>query len=980
MGSHATSYRNKSTVVESSAGTRLSQHDPQPQQLQTRLTSILPSPYVHVNRIIDIPRQKRSKAKRSCDRCRKRRIRCNANTNQPCHGCKSIDVECHFRDNNNSNKGQSNQPTQGHIESFEDRVSRLENLIRGVQNKHSEDQQQQHQNDIPDDDHKEGEEHLGKGLAVGGTSTLNKHYHGDAEDSRVLTLRGVREVVPMNPTEEMMKHMNLLQINDFERTRYIGSSSGVHLLNQSIFDNNLIHRLVYDKPSTKSWVAQKINNDMTEHIIIKAEAREQPSSPSPSTSTPNGDGIRKVSHKKLMVLEDIPHLTDELVELLIHAYFTFIQPYLPILNKLSFLEQYYFQNPEPPDEYLLSVMCVVAIDFLYYQDDYVSGTNFHRETIDTIKHSLRDKAMKIMGIVYRRSRISTLQTLILMSAFVTLCDLGEEEDDSVHWLVTGTAIRMAQDLGLHRSSTHWNLPQREIEHRRRLWYALYIMDKWVAAELGRPIAIPEEGFDVELPSPYEIDSAYHPVTEKNEVKGPMLVYQAETCIREKRFEYGPFLSAISLTSILRQVLVLYVPKFQNHEERSIEDIVDSLDRQLHEWHNNIPSDIHFNIRHPSEPNGHGAILYILYHCIIILLHRPFVTDPVSASHSIHSIRSQNSCTTSALNIIDTVQIMMNAGTPCLPRSFLGFTVFQAAIIFILNAGSEDENVRRNGCRNLARCAAFYSSRGMRFRITRILTQLSKRYPDEDESNDISNSGGDMTISIKPNTLSNYRNDTSTSDNDSARDNKKQLYEVTIPMLSSTSAEALFASSLPREIALFNKLPNNRTLRPCFEDLKITIPPPGPLLPMSNNDIDNRKSSSILIRDTRTINTNIQQQHRSYHDQVQSILETGSTNTTNSKIYNNNNNNNNIGQQPIDNDVTMSSQQHTIPIDIIDGQTIVDPSSTSAGMPLDDIFRQQQMAIDSAMDLLPVHNLPQGIYWTQEEWDVFLQDLGYERPL
>ena len=132
------------------------------------------------------------------------------------------------------------------------------------------------------------------------------------------------------------------------------------------------------------------------------------------------------------------------------------------------------------------------------------------------------------------------------------------------------------------------------------------MDKWVAAELGLPIAIPEDGFDVELPSPYEIDSAYHPVTEEDRVKGPMLIYQAETCIREKRPEYGPFLSTISLTSILRQVLLLYVPKLQNDKERNIEDIVDSLDIQLNEWRNNISPDLHFNVRHPSASNGHGG--------------------------------------------------------------------------------------------------------------------------------------------------------------------------------------------------------------------------------------------------------------------------------------------------------------------------------------------------------------------------------------
>ena len=318
MGSHVTSYRDKTTVTETSPGTILSQQEPQPQQPQSRLANILPLPHVNANRIIDIPRQKRSKAKRSCDRCRKRRIRCNADTTQPCHGCKSTGAECHFRDNNNSNKDQSKQPGQDHIESFEDRVSRLENIIQGVQNKYSEYQQRQRQNDmLEDDDEEEDEEHLGKGT-TNGILTASKQYHDGADSSVVSALCGFKEGPPMSSTLEMVEQMSLLQINDYERTRYIGSSSGVHLLNQSIFNNNLIHRIVYDKPSTRSWLAQKINNDITEHIIMKAEAREKSSSSSTPPSSSASDD-RLVSHKKLTVLEDIPHLTDELVELLMHA-------------------------------------------------------------------------------------------------------------------------------------------------------------------------------------------------------------------------------------------------------------------------------------------------------------------------------------------------------------------------------------------------------------------------------------------------------------------------------------------------------------------------------------------------------------------------------------------------------------------------------------------------------------------------------------
>ena len=322
MGSHVTSCRNNTTVAETSAGTPLSQQEPQPQQAQPKLATILPLPYVNVNRIIDIPRQKRSKAKRSCDQCRKRRIRCNADTIQPCHGCKSAGVECHFLDNSNSNRDQSKQLGQAHIESFEDRVSRLENIIQGVQNKHSGYRQQQRQNDMPgeENEEEEDEEHMGKGM-TSGILTVSKQHHEGVDGSVATALCGL-EVVPVNPTLEMVEHMSLLQINDYEQTRYIGSSSGIHLLDQSLFNNNLIHRIVYDKPSAESWVAQKINNDITEHIIMKAEARELSSSSalsSPGPSSASGSDVRLVSHKKLTVLEDIPHLTDELVELMMHA-------------------------------------------------------------------------------------------------------------------------------------------------------------------------------------------------------------------------------------------------------------------------------------------------------------------------------------------------------------------------------------------------------------------------------------------------------------------------------------------------------------------------------------------------------------------------------------------------------------------------------------------------------------------------------------
>ena len=169
------------------------------------------------------------------------------------------------------------------------------------------------------------------------------------------------------------------------------------------------------------------------------------------------------------------------------------------------------------------------------------------------------------------------------------------------------AIRMAQDLGLHRSSTRWLLPENEIELRRRIWYAVYIMDKWIAAELGRPVAILDEEFDVELPSVHEITSLYHSESRDTEVRHmkPALLLDAEAALNEKRPVYAAFLHMISLARTLGQVLVsLYSPKMQYAARRNIY-LVDTLNMALTKWKMSVPPDLQCEGNKPDKafPNG-----------------------------------------------------------------------------------------------------------------------------------------------------------------------------------------------------------------------------------------------------------------------------------------------------------------------------------------------------------------------------------------
>jgi proline utilization trans-activator len=62
-------------------------------------------------------------------------------------------------------------------------------------------------------------------------------------------------------------------------------------------------------------------------------------------------------------------------------------------------------------------------------------------------------------------------------------------------------MRMALTMGVHRSlPTEAAFPPIEREHRRRVWWTLYTLDRLCSSILGYPLLISDSAIDVELPS------------------------------------------------------------------------------------------------------------------------------------------------------------------------------------------------------------------------------------------------------------------------------------------------------------------------------------------------------------------------------------------------------------------------------------------------------------------------------------------------
>ncbi|KAK2762932.1 hypothetical protein FQN53_007423 [Emmonsiellopsis sp. PD_33] len=144
--------------------------------------------------------------------------------------------------------------------------------------------------------------------------------------------------------------------------------------------------------------------------------------------------------------------------------------------------------------------------------------------IDSLMDSdfeMHDDAPKIPEIGRRPSRINPpiLSTRVSSNISIGLIDRWQDEFavdqvraamlisiymyemnlKSASWVWLGSAVRIAQDLGLHVNSGSWAPMDAEI--RKRVWWALYSWERLGVLETGKPLMINDEDCDAELLSP-----------------------------------------------------------------------------------------------------------------------------------------------------------------------------------------------------------------------------------------------------------------------------------------------------------------------------------------------------------------------------------------------------------------------------------------------------------------------------------------------
>ncbi|KAL6149793.1 hypothetical protein ACJBU6_11325 [Exserohilum turcicum] len=172
---------------------------------------------------------------------------------------------------------------------------------------------------------------------------------------------------------------------------------------------------------------------------------------------------------------------------LVSLFFRFVYPHFPILPQEQSTE------PGRSNPSTLAAIYLVTLPFASF-DDYLS-VQIAYDLPYTEK--LWDLALEVVHRELHKPDFSTLQTLILLLVSPPHKPLMPEY--STKWSLVGIMVAVSQTLGLHFDPTSWDILPAEVQLRKRLSWAVKMIDVWHAAVLGRSCLIHDEEWPVPPP-------------------------------------------------------------------------------------------------------------------------------------------------------------------------------------------------------------------------------------------------------------------------------------------------------------------------------------------------------------------------------------------------------------------------------------------------------------------------------------------------
>ncbi|KAL1882364.1 hypothetical protein VTK73DRAFT_1923 [Phialemonium thermophilum] len=179
------------------------------------------------------------------------------------------------------------------------------------------------------------------------------------------------------------------------------------------------------------------------------------------------------------------------VDHLLHSFYTSIHSMTPIVHWPTFRQA--VDNLYKPGQYQNAPAAFLSLFFAVLASGSLFSPDSHMQQRSSMATNFVKLAGQLISPWTNDFVLDHARALALIVIF-----MNETNLKSAAWSWLGTAVRVGQDIGLHSESGPW--PVIEGEMRRRTWWTLYILDRSLALELGRPVMIDDSECDVSLPA------------------------------------------------------------------------------------------------------------------------------------------------------------------------------------------------------------------------------------------------------------------------------------------------------------------------------------------------------------------------------------------------------------------------------------------------------------------------------------------------
>jgi hypothetical protein len=280
----------------------------------------------------------------------------------------------------------------------------------------------------------------------------------------------------------------------------------------------------------------------------------------------------------------------EVCDELVDAFFTWVAPIVPIINKASFMKQY--RDPNNPPSILLMQAILLAGSRVYPSDIPLDSS----KSSATIFYQ---RAKALYDADYEKDRVTTVQSLILLGWYWE--DPATVTKNVFYW--NGVAVSIAHGFGMHRSAADSDLSIQDKRLWKRIWWTLFTRDRSVAAALGRPCHIDMRDSDVEM------------ITEEDFIE-----HNGEPNTTHIQF----FLSYVKLSMVMDQIMD---ENYSTTAKRNAA-VFTQCNQALTDWLHSCPSEVKWT---EGRYDFWSNYLHCIYQTASSLLYRAYLPTSVTRS-------------------------------------------------------------------------------------------------------------------------------------------------------------------------------------------------------------------------------------------------------------------------------------------------------------------------------------------------------------